>query len=380
MQIRIAITAILLSVLCLTCLGLVMIYSATVHSWGFHYLFNQLAVAVVGWIGLIALWRIDYRRLKKIQAPWLLYGLALLGLLLILVGLGETRNGSTRWFVGIGGQPSDIAKIAVIIALARYMEKNEDDMKRFIPGIVIPFIIIGLPCLLIIAEPDFSTCLLVGAVGVCMMFAGGSRMTYLGAITGILAIAFVGIILTNGNRSTRIDAWLNPENHARGAAYQTDQSKSALAMGGIDGRGLGEGLQSDYVPERSTDFILAVVGEEFGLRGTLLVACLYMLILVSGIFLAVRSHDKFGHLLAFGMAFLIFLQAFINMSVVTGLLPNTGIPLPFMSYGRTNALFMLLGVGFLLSIGRVAFHEQSQDQAPVFKEGEPVGKEASHAK
>jgi cell division protein FtsW len=226
-----------------------------------------------------------------------------------------------------------------------------------VKGILWPGAIIGGVVGLIFLEPDYGTTLLLAAVSFIMLFVAGTRMRL---IIPVMAIGLVAIGLSvahNKNRSSRVDAFLHPERHLDGKAFQQHQAKIALGSGGLFGIGLGDGRQKyGYVPENHTDFILSIVGEELGLVATLGVVLAFLGISISGIYIAAHASDRFGMMLGLGITVLIALQAFINIGVVTMVLPNKGLPLPFVSYGGSSLLMMLTSVGVLLSVARHA-HE-----------------------
>lgn len=353
-----AITVLVFAVGALLSLGLVMLYSAGMQpgatQGGARYLVMQLAWAGLGCLGcLMAAW-LDYRWLKKIA--WPLLGVAVVLLALVLVpGVGTTRNGAQRWFdFGVASfQPSEAAKLALVIALAHYGERYQGQMRRFWVGLVIPGLVVSLVLGLIFVEPDRGTTVLLAAVSGIMFLAAGVRWLYLVPPVVLAGAGLVTSLLADPVRRARIMAWLNPDQHQEGVGWQSTQAIIALGSGGWTGLGLGNGRQKlGFVPEHHTDFILSVIGEELGLIATLSVVLLFIALVISGIYIAWNSRDTFGALLASGITFLIGLQAFINVGVVTAALPNKGLPLPFISYGGSNLLLMLVSVGFLLSIAR----------------------------
>ena len=305
----------------------------------------------------------DYRQLKKFS--WVIFAVALLLLAAVfLPKIGVNKNGAHRWinlhFAFF--QPSELAKLALIITLAYYVERFGRQMPllykpAFVKGLLWPGLIIGAVLGLIFREPDYGTMLLLAAVSSIMLIVAGTRIRLLVPIMiiGLVAVGFS--IKHNQNRSGRMDAYFHPEKHLEGKAFQQYQAKIALGSGGVTGVGLGDGRQKyGYVPENQTDFILAIVGEELGLIATLGVVLAFLGIAVSGVYIASHACDRFGMMLGCGITFLISIQAFINIGVVTGALPNKGLPLPFVSYGGSSVLIMLTSIGLLLSVARRA-HE-----------------------
>lgn len=351
-----ATSLLLFSVLGLLVLGIVILVSASTGQQEARYLIMQPIWAGLGLIGCFLAAAGDYRWLKKVW--WLLLLLAI-GLLAMvwLPHVGITKNGATRW-VGYGSvrlQPSEFAKIALIIAIAWYGERFQRHMGTLSRGVVIPSLGIGLVLALIFKEPDVGTTLLLAAVSTLMLLISGLRWRY---VLPPIVIGLVGVTVFIANdpvRSDRVYAWLHPEETRLDKGLQTYQSVAALGNGGVKGLGLGEGRQKlGFVPEHHTDFIFSVIGEELGLVATLSVLLAFMVILVSGIYIAWNAADTFGMLIASGITFLIALQVIINVGVVTGALPNKGLALPFISYGGSNLVIMMACVGLLINVGRNA--------------------------
>jgi cell division protein FtsW len=364
-------TILILCVAVLTGLGMVMLYSSSMNidegksAVGAHYLISQLVCFCLGFVLCVAAASVDYRRLKK-MAPWLL------GLSIVLLGLvfapkvGVGSHGAHRW-IAVPGlrhfQPSELAKLALILFLAAYAEREHRHMHEFTKGLLIPGCIIALTLTLIFIEPDRGCTILLAAVSGAMLILAGVRVIFF-APPALAAVAFVVYsILHDPMRMGRIMAWVHPEESKEGVGYQAYQAMIALGSGGIDGLGLGNGRQKlGFVPEHHTDFIFSIIGEELGLIATLIVVLLFIVLLFCGCYIARRSSDMFGALLASGITFMIGLQAFINMGVVTSVLPNKGMPLPFISYGGTNLLLMLVAVGLLLSISRFSVEPHTKAQ------------------
>lgn len=310
------------------------------------------------WIALsaIAAWVcscIPYRTWKHLAIPVTLVTIVLLVLVLI-PSIGTKVGGSRRWLrLGpIGFQPSELAKISVIMLLAWYMasiQRRPDEFKR---GILIPSVGLAAILVLILAEPDYGTTLLIAAVGALMMFIGGTRISFL-VIFGTLGFTgFTFLILQNPERLRRIVAFRDPLEYKLGEAYQLINALYAFVLGGEWGVGLGNSIQKRfYLPEAHTDFIYAIIGEELGLPGSILVVLLFGLLFILGWIISRNAPDTHGKLLGYGITLTITLQACINMMVVTGLLPTKGLALPFISFGGSSFLVNGIMIGILVSIG-----------------------------
>jgi cell division protein FtsW len=361
---KVAVTTLAFCVASLLALGLVMLYSSSMvmvdkhtHSEiGAHMLQMQVIWCVLGFVACVVVAVLDYELLKKFAVPVFIGALVLAGLVFI-PHIGMQFNGAHRWIrlPGATFQPSEIVKIALIIMLAWYGDRSQRKINTVKRGILIPGIIIAAALGLIFIEPDRGTTILLAAVSGTMLMVAGVR--WLHVIPPMLAAgaALVYSLMHDSMRSGRISAWLHPEAHASGAALQAEQAKIAMGSGGLTGLGLGDGRQKlGFLPEIHSDFIFANIGEELGLVATLLVVFAFLLIAICGLYIAFRSRDQFGCLLAVGVTSLISYQAIINIGVVTSLLPNKGLALPFISAGGSSLLAMLIGVGILLSVARQA--------------------------
>jgi cell division protein FtsW len=354
---KVAVTMLVSCVAALLALGMVMLYSSSMVQFGTHYLVKQLVGCGIGMVLCLIAASLDYRQLKKFA--WPLFALAVVLLVLVfLPHIGIRRNGASRW-LGYGKttlfQPSEFAKLALIIVLAWYCEWFQRQMPTLKRGMVIPGLFIGLMLGLVFKEPDVGNMLLMATVSGVLLLIGGIRLRYFlpPVIAGALAVSL--FIYHNPMRSERIYSWLHLEETKQAKGVQAYQAMVALGSGGITGKGLGDGRQKlGFVPEHHTDFIFSIIGEELGLIATLLVIAAFVVIVFCGIYIAMKAADTFGLLLGSGITFLIGLQAFINIGVVTGALPNKGLPLPFISYGGSNLLIALVSVGLLLSIARQA--------------------------
>jgi cell division protein FtsW len=351
---KVAVTMLVFCVAALLALGMVMLYSASMVQVGARYLTMQLVWCLLGLVACVVAAAFDYRKLKRIW--WLPLGIAVLMLALVLDHhFGLKINGARRWF-GFGRvhfQPSEFAKIALIIALAWYGEYFQRQMPQFKRGILIPGLLIGLTVGLIFLEPDVGNALVLATVSGILLLISGIRLRYFLPPVLIVAIGIGAFIYHTPMRSERIYSWLHVEETRRDKGLQAYEAMVALGSGGLTGKGLGDGRQKlGFLPEHHTDFIFSIIGEELGLIATLLVVLSFVAIVFSGIYIAMNATDTFGLLLGSGITFLIGLQAFINIGVVTSALPNKGLPLPFISYGGSNLLMMLSCVGVLLSIAR----------------------------
>ena len=337
-------------------LSIVMLYSSSMADNGTHYLLKQIIWAALGTVGLLAGASLNYRHLKKVA--WVAYGLsAVLLVLVILMNLHNPINGARRWFHlgSIEFQPSELAKVALILVVAWYGERYSRQMTTFEKGVFYPSLFIGFLLALIFIEPDRGTTILMAAVTGAMLIVAGVQWKYI-TVPSVLGVGLLGLsLLRDHMRIKRIFAWLYLDEHKKDVGYQAFQAKLAFVLGNWDGVGLGDSREKlGFLPEHNTDFILPIVGEELGLIATLLVVLGFMLIIICGAYISFRASDTFGMLLASGITFLIGFQAFINIGVVTSVLPNKGLPLPFISYGGSNLVMMLTCVGLLLSVARRA--------------------------
>ena len=353
---KVAVTVLVSCVAALLALGMVMLYSTSMAQVGAHFLIMQLIWCGLGLVLCAAAASVDYRLVKKVVWPLLAFSILLLALVLVH-RIGARINGARRWFSfgPVRFQPSELAKLALILALAWYGEYFQRQMPGWKRGILVPGLFIGLVLGLIFVEPDRGTTILLAGVSGAMLLIAGVRWNF---FMPPVLLGLGGLALSlwhDPMRIRRIFSWLYLEESKSGVGYQAYQAMLALGAGGWFGLGLGNGRQKlGFVPENHTDFIFSIIGEELGLIATLLVIVAFVAIVICGIYIALNSRDTFGLLLGSGLTFLIGLQAFINIGVVTSALPNKGLPLPFISYGGSNLLMMLTSVGLLLSIARKA--------------------------
>ena len=353
-------------------LGMITLYSSSMNmelhrsAVGSDFLRSQMIWGAFGLVACAVAASIPYRKWKP-AAPWIL-GFSILLLILVFVphiGWAATAgrgaggaSGARRW-IGLPHlphfQPSELVKLAMILFLAAYAEHYQRQMATFQRGLVIPGAIIGVMLLLVFVEPDRGCTMLLAAVAAVMFVTAGARLLYL-IPSGLVGAAAMAWSLTHDSmRTGRILAWLNPELTKDGIGYQPWEAMIAFGSGGLWGVGLGDSRQKlGFIPEHHTDFIFAIIGEELGLVTTLAVVVIFVVLMVCGFCIARRAPDTFGMLLATGITFMIGIQAFINMGVATSLLPNKGMPLPFISYGGSNLLLMLVSVGLLLNIAKSA--------------------------
>jgi cell division protein FtsW len=356
---RVAVTTLAFCVTSLLALGLVMLYSSSMTQVGAQYLQLQLVWCSLGFILCVAATAFDYQQIKKIVWPFFLLALVLLVLVLLPLPHGLTKkiNGAHRWFIlpGMRLQPSELGKIALIIALAWYGDRYQRKMQTFRWGICLPVVIIAAILGLVFVEPDRGTTILLAAVSGSILLLAGVQWKFIIPPVILAAVGLVISILHDPMRLKRIFSWLDVEQNKEGVGYQAYQAMIALGSGGWTGLGLGNGRQKlGWVPEHHTDFIFSIIGEELGLLATLLVILAFVVIALCGIYIALHARDTFGTLLAIGITLLISLQAAINIGVVTSALPNKGLPLPFISYGGSNLLAMFTCVGILFSVARQA--------------------------
>ena len=356
----------ILAVAGLMVLGLVMLYSTSAFA-GDSEKDAMWALKRQGmWFGIglfvcTVAGRIDYHFWQRTW--WVWFGLSVILLIMCFMPppIGRPRNGSSRWInIGISSfQPSELAKFAAIVALAWWFARDrlESEFRR---GFVYPLAIVGVLLALIIPEVDLGSTALIGATAIIVMFVAGTRMRYLGPSV-LLGIAALGIVIWSmPERSGRFLAFLYPEEYPADA-YQVVQGLIALGSGGVPGLGLGNSRQKlNYLPEAHTDFIFPIIGEELGLKFTLLVVLAYLVIIMAGAMISLNARDRFGVLLGFGLVTIIALQAAVNIGVTTSMLPNKGLPLPFISYGGSNLVFCLLSVGVLLNLYKQSDHSPGE--------------------
>jgi cell division protein FtsW len=336
--------------------GLLMIYSASAvisqHQFGhpYHFLFRQLAAMVVGLAGMVLLMRMDYRRL---QHPWVARGLLAATVALLFVALASApMNGTHRW-VRLGGtsiQPSELAKLALLIFLADLISRRQAELKELRGPMLGCLISAGVIVALVAVQPDLGTALSIATITFAVLFAAGLPWRYI-VVPGLLVGSALALsVFVTGYQGERIRNFLHPDKDPSGAGYQVRQSRLAVASGGLAGRGLGEGAQKlFFLPYPHTDFIFSNIGEELGLLGTLTVVAAFLVLMARGLLVAARAPNLYLSLVACGVTMMLVGQAFINMGVCLGILPAKGLPLPFISYGGSSLMTSLLASGLLLN-------------------------------
>jgi cell division protein FtsW len=341
--------------------GLVMVWSASTvlaqehHGNAFYFLLKQSVWAAVGLVVMSVALRIDYRRLRS---PRFVYGVVIVTtLLLILVLFLRPVNDTHRWIrLGpLSFQPAELAKLAVILYLAYHLERRADRVNSFLTSLLPVLLLVGWFAFLVFVQPDLGSAAILVLTAFVMLFLAGVKLRYF-AVLAVPACVLLYMAVTGAQyRLARILAFFNPWSDARGSGYQIIQSMIAVGTGGITGVGFMEGRQKQfYLPYPYSDFVYAVIGEELGLLGALAVVAAFVFFLWRGLRAAFKAPDRFGMFLAAGLTLAIVLQAFINISVVLGLVPTKGIPLPFISAGGSSLLLTLLSVGLILNVSQHA--------------------------
>ena len=348
-------------VLILLSVGLVMLFSAS-YAYSYTYFGNsyrfisrQAGFAVFGVALMLIISKIDYNIIKKFS--WIIY-IVTVGMLVAVLVLPPMSDelGVKRW-ISIGGfsfQPSEIAKFAIVVIFAAWLSANGDRIKkfRFVAWMVF---LLGFVCALVVAEPHLSATILIFCIGCVLLFVGGiqKRWVFAGLGCGVGAFLFLVFSGVVSYGSDRIQYWLDPWADPSGKGYQTIQSLLAIGSGGLLGRGIGQSRQKYlWVPEPHNDFIFSIVCEELGLIGAMIIIGLFCALVWRGFTIAMRAKDRFGTFMAIGLTFQVGLQAILNILVVTNTMPNTGISLPFFSYGGTALVILLAEMGVVLSVSR----------------------------
>ena len=347
------------SMVSLLVIGIVMLFSTAAFAQDsrgdmYYFVKRQMMWLVIGWSALVAAATIDYRVWAR-WWPWL-YGLAVVLLVLCFVPpIGMKINGAWRW-INLGFatfQPSELGKVAVIISLAWWYQRNEGASDQFWRGFAAPLAIAGLIMGLIVVEVDLGATALIGTTALAMMFVAGAGLRWIIPLILAGAAGLAVAIFHIEERMGRLMAFPDPEKYKLTEGLQQWQALLAFGAGGVNGLGLWSGRQKMlYLPYAHTDFIFPMIGEELGLRFTLLTVFCFLLILLAGVLIAMNARDRFGMLLGFGITIIITLQAAINIGVTTSLLPNKGMPLPFISYGGSNLAVSMLLIGILINIHR----------------------------
>jgi len=358
-------------IIALLCFGLVMVFSSSFASAlkekhdSFYYIKRQAIFAVLGVTAMIVVSLFDYRIFRKLSTPAFLIALVLLALVPIM-GLAE--GVATRWIkLGpIRFQPSEPMKLVLVLFLAHYFATHQDkitDYRDFkqssVWGNAIPIAIVGFVCFLILLENHFSGLIIMFIIGMIVIFAGGARVFWFAVSGGAISVAVLIFILFTDYARKRLDIFLHPENYSSlDETFQTLQGLNAIGSGGLLGVGHGNGSQKyGYVPEPQNDFIFSIVCEELGFVGAVAIIALFMLFVWRGFVIAMRAPDTFSSLTVIGIVGKVAIQAILNIAVVTSLIPNTGIPLPFFSYGGSSLFLLLVEMGVVLAISRYSYKE-----------------------
>ncbi len=347
--------------LLLVCASVVMVYSASavIAMERYHqpnlFLFKQATWVLLGLAVMPIVMRIDYRHYRQPLVIWTALGIVAFGLVGVL--FGPRINGARRWFgvAGVGVQPSELAKIAVIFFVAAILERRMDRIDDLKYSLLPIGVVVGGVVGLVLLQPDLGTALSILIIASAMVFAAGINYRYIiGLLLVSLPAAYI-VLVSADYRRRRLMVFLNPWEDPLGDGFQVIQSLIAVGTGGIFGRGLMAGVQKlFYLPYPETDFIYAVIGEELGLIGATIVLVCFCVIGWRGLRTAIRAPDRFGAFLALGLTAMVAFQAFFNMSVVLGLLPTKGIPLPFVSFGGSSLLISMIGMGILLNVSQHA--------------------------
>lgn len=357
--------------------GTVMVYSASAIEATVRFkdpeffLKRQL---VFGALAMAVMWvvsRIDYRRLRSLTYPVL--GTVTLLLLATVLGLGKTSGGATRWIVvgPINVQPAELAKLALVLWLAYSLAKKKERVKSFGIGFVPHVIMSGLLMLLCLRQPDFGSAVVIAFLTFTMLFVAGTRISYLLGASVIAGGIATQLVMSRQYRLQRVMAYLDIAAHRQDLAYQPFQSVMSFGSGGLFGLGLGRGLQVLYLPEAHNDFIAAIIGEELGFVGIMLLAGAYLLLVSRGVRAALLAPDDYGSYIAFGISTLLGVQALVNMAVAMAMLPTKGLTLPFVSYGGSSLVVNAMAAGVLLNISRQRVEQPVQEAAPTTAEPPP---------
>lgn len=358
-----------LLVLTLVVIGLIMLFSASYasayYSTGssYTYVMRQGIFAVIGVVIMVLISFFDYHYFHKFTFPILLGSWGLLGIVLLMPPIANVH----RWFqiAGFQFQPSEIAKFALVLWFAHFISLNFKKMHTIKVGILPHLVVVGITCGLVVVEPHFSATIILLLLSGVMLFVGGVKNRYFGIVFAVVAIAaIVYFAVSDGYANVRIQGWFDPMDHSSNErwqqTWQTRNSLYAIGSGGWMGSGLGQSRQKYmWLPEPQNDFIFAIVCEELGFVGAFIIMLLFILLVWRGIVISLRAKDKFGMLLGVGLSLQVGLQAVLNIGVVTNTIPNTGISLPFFSYGGTSLVILLAQMGVVLSISRTSNIEKT---------------------
>ncbi|MDR6225004.1 putative lipid II flippase FtsW [Desmospora profundinema] len=350
----------MLIIFILTGFGLVMIFSASYYEgltkYGDSYYFfkRQLLWACAALVLFFIVSNVPYTLYQR-YVGWILFTSFLVLLLVFIPGVGKTLNGATRWIqMGpIGFQPSELAKVGAIIYTASIMVKKQNVLHQFKRGLLPPLIVIGLLCFLIVIEPHFSSTVILLGACIIVIFCAGARLKHLLLLASAGIPFIIWVMVVEPYRLSRWQVLFDPWKDPTGGGFQTIQALFAIGPGGLSGKGLGNSIQKlAYLPMSQTDFIFAIIAEELGFLGGTFVILLFVAFVIRGVRIALKAPDLFGNLLGMGIVSMFALQTLFNLGVVTAILPVTGVPLPFISYGGSSLMFSMLAAGILVSISR----------------------------
>jgi len=362
-------------VICLIAVGMCMVFNTSYFKTSttafrdnslasFGSVIQQFKGVIGGFLAMGIVMRMGYWRLRKIAVPLMFLG----GFMLLLVwfpGIGVEKNNANRWIsLGMMFQPSEVAKLTLIIYLAALLSRPSCRVQEFTDrGLVPPLVVTGLYCLLIEREPDLGTAVVLFFTALTMLFLAGARPKHLAAVTAACVLFALVIGMRHGNvghRSQRMIGYWNPDADPKGVTLQVYHARLSVGSGHFLGMGWGQGREKLYLPQSDSDFIFCTIAEELGLLRVLPIVTLYLVLAWRGFMIAARSKDRFGALLAAGVSALIVWQAMINIGVATTLIPATGVPLPFISIGATSLMTLMAGIGILLSVSQYPTPPMSQ--------------------
>jgi cell division protein FtsW len=361
----------LIPVLLLLAIGIIMVLSAssikslnlTKNTDPYIFFFKQIQWSVLGIIALYIGMKINYRGYKG-WTKWIMLGSVIV--LLLVIAFAKDVNGAKSWlsFGSFAIQPSEFVKLGMMMVLAKTLAVKKEKVKDLKEGFLPALTIIGLICSLIILQRDLGSTMVLGLSALVVIFIGGARLSHLGGIVAI-GLGFVVLAIAyEPFRIKRIITFLHPWDDPQGAGYQIGQSLMAIGSGGFAGKGLGQGMQKyGWLPEMHNDFIFSVVGEELGFLGAVFIISLFIFFIYRGFLIARKAPDSFGSLLAVGITSMILVEMIINIAVATGLMPVTGVTLPFISYGGSSLIPKMAGVGILLNISRYRRVEKGKNKA-----------------
>lgn len=349
-----------ISIIVLALFGCIMIYSSS-YIWAeykfndaYKYFKNQFIFLILGILLMYGLSKLNYNFYKK-KSNLIIMCCFILLVLVLIPGIGVVRNGSRSWF-GVGGfgiQPSEAAKVGLVIFVAKYLANNYSIMNDIKKGVIPIFFVIIVFFILIMLEPDFGTAMVITLSLVAMIFVSKVKLSFFVKIGMVGLLGIVALIIVAPYRMARIISFLNPWSDPLGSGFQIIQSLYAIGPGGLFGMGIGNSIQKHfYLPEPQTDFIFSIISEELGFLGVLIISLFFIFIFYRCIKISLNTKDLFGKYLSFGLSFMIIFQTILNLCVVIGLVPVTGVTLPFISYGGSSLLVSMASMGIILNVSR----------------------------